>query len=158
MSTKKEIFLQTAKQELERGAESVTLFLCLPHDTVEVITNTNIETKAKYVEKAYDDDMRLKANLSIEIVDYEFNHADDLMDFPSALLNMKEGFRVRRKSMPKGAYLMYVPAKEREEEDKTVVTVTPDHIELIAPGQEAGWWVANQTDILAEDWLIVDEE
>jgi hypothetical protein len=68
MITEKEFFLE--KCSLGEVKKLVTA-VRLPSGATEIIINTEeLKTKIEYIKNAYDDDMRLKANKEISIVDY----------------------------------------------------------------------------------------
>lgn len=56
-----------------KGREVLVTLVKLPTNSIEVITNTsNIISKVKYINEAYDDNFKLKTNPQVEIVGYTF--------------------------------------------------------------------------------------
>lgn len=53
-----------------RPRKTVALIVRLNKDNVEVITSHNVQEKAQYIAKAYDDNLHLIANPKIRIVDW----------------------------------------------------------------------------------------
>ena len=53
----------------------VKLFIRMPSGELETISNPNVREKAKYIDKAYDDNLSLKTFPAIHIEDYEV-HSD----------------------------------------------------------------------------------
>lgn len=97
------------------------------------------------------------------------------MDFGKALEMLKKGYRVARKGwngkkmcifLTKGSDVPYSDLKQhnqdaltcaRSEEicENTVVHIS-DHIDMVAAdGSIVIGWLASQTDMLAEDWEVV---
>lgn len=70
MDTKKNIFLSN-RSELSSNAK-IVLAIKMPDGSTELIVNQNALDKLNYVEKAYNDDLKLKTNSNIEIVSYMF--------------------------------------------------------------------------------------
>lgn len=70
MGTRKECLLWSAEGLLE--CTKIVLAIKMPDGNVELIVNTNAIEKIKYIENAYDDDLHLKSNTDIKIVNYMF--------------------------------------------------------------------------------------
>jgi hypothetical protein len=90
------------------------------------------------------------------------------LDFGGALLALKAGRRVARKSMPEGCWLVLVPgstitvAADRPlgeaapELVGTQVTYSP-HIDIHTPdGSIAPWAGPTHEQLLAQDWIVLD--
>jgi hypothetical protein len=90
------------------------------------------------------------------------------LDFSWALHMLKEGKKVARDGWNgKGMYLVYKPgyldgvpaneatAKAHGIEVGTIITYCP-YIEMKTADNKLVPWLASQTDLLAEDWDIVD--
>lgn len=83
------------------------------------------------------------------------------MTFGQAIENLKRGYRVRRRGWNgKGIYLeLQVPDEYSKMTQPYIYIVTT---KLITDNPEAPKgvvpWLASQTDMLAEDWEIVEEE
>lgn len=98
------------------------------------------------------------------------------MNFGKALEALKQGYRVAREGwngkkmcifLTKGSDVAYSDLKQHNQDalacvrsedidcDKTVVHIC-DHIDMIAAdGSIVIGWLASQTDMLAEDWEVV---
>lgn len=76
MMTEKEEFLKRLDEQIELGNKDyfMRVKIAMPDmDGLETIMNPfiNFKTKRAYYERAYDDNLRLKANNDIAIVDWE---------------------------------------------------------------------------------------
>lgn len=169
--TKKQQMLNDCKEAMGRDNAGITLFIKMPTGEEEMIHNPCIATKMAYIEKAYDEDLRLKTCQDIQIVEYRVHFPmDEVMDFGVALMNLKEGHHVARKGWNgKGMFLVMQPGSQVPAErmradgmkeyykDAGIETVTiAPHIDLkAADGTYVTGWLASQTDLLAEDWVIL---
>lgn len=83
--------------------------------------------------------------------------AESCMSFGDAILAMKRGRKVARRGWNgKGMYLYYCRPERRVMPDSTIADGYP-HIEMrAADGKIVVGWLASQTDMLSEDWVIVD--
>ena len=70
MGTRKECLLWSAEGLLE--CAKIVLAIKMPDGNIELIVNPNALEKIKYIENAYDDDLHLKTNKNIKIVNYMF--------------------------------------------------------------------------------------
>ena len=163
MTRKEELF--AAYEAVKDKAICVTLCVRMPGCEIEIISNTNVEEKMAYIDRTYDDDLVHSNSIKIHIEDYSFECMDDLIDFGSAILNLKEGHKVARKGWNgKGMFLYYVPAAKykRCTESARCIADKDDMVEYgayIAMKTAQGNvvpWLASQTDMLAEDWTIVE--
>ena len=131
---------------------------------VDLSPNPNIAAKLAYVEKAYDEDLHLKSCPDISIEEYHIHYPmDEVMDFGVALMNLKDGHRVARKGWNgKGMFLYHVPAAAyppctdvaREAFGGEPVPYGAYIAMKTAQGNVVPW-MASQTDMLAEDWIIL---
>lgn len=163
MTRKEELFAYY--ESVKDRAACVTFFIKMPTGETEVISNSNIEAKMAYIDKAYDDELVHSGCKQICIENYAFTCIDDMMDFGSAIMNMKEGHKVARKGWNgKGMFLYYVPAAKykRCTESARCIADKDDMVEYgayitmkTAQGNVVPW-LASQTDMLAEDWTIVE--
>lgn len=65
---KEEFIKEVSKKD---DLKIISMAVKLPSGAIEVITNTqDLENKARYYAKTYDDDFRLKHNKDIQIVGY----------------------------------------------------------------------------------------
>lgn len=170
--TKKEEFLKEYEQACARDNAGVTLFIHMPSGESEMIHNPNIHAKVEYIEKAYDDDLRLKSNPDIYIEEYIFHDpGEEVMDFGVALMNLKEGHRITRKGWNgKGMYVFlasdvnfrteadlseFNPTHTEECNELNAVEVGDMMVLRTAQGTLQPGWLASQADMLAEDWIIL---
>jgi hypothetical protein len=73
MESKKTIFLREFNEALASGKTKYVVAVKLPTGATEIIINTEaIETKRDYCDIAYDDDLCLKSNPCIKLVNYMF--------------------------------------------------------------------------------------
>lgn len=90
------------------------------------------------------------------------------MNFGDALAALKQGERVARHGWNgKGMFLYYVPAASypaQRNERGTMIGVFPDdmvpyraYIAMKTVNDEVVPWVASQSDVLEDDWNIVEE-
>lgn len=88
----------------------------------------------------------------------------DQLNFGMALELLKQGKKVCRAGWNgRGMWLLLVPA------DRWSTSVGPSHVEGVRAGQRLPWigmrtvagefvpWLASQTDMLAEDWMVASE-
>ena len=169
MTRKEELFAYY--KSVKDRAVCVTLFIKMPTGETEVISNSNIEAKMAYIDKTYDDELVHSGCKQICIENYAFACMDDAMDFGSAIMNMKEGLKVARKGWNgKGMFLVLCPGnkvpadhmkvkevkKFYQNEKQDTVTINP-HIDMkAADGTYVTGWLASQTDMLADDWYVVE--
>ena len=162
--TKKQQFINDCKEAMGKDNAGITLFIHMPTGEEEMIHNPNIAAKLAYIEKAYDEDLHLKSCPEISIEEYHIHYPmDEVMDFGVALMNLKEGHRVARKGWNgKGMFLYYVPAAAyppctdvaREAFGGEPVPYGAYIAMKTAQGNVVPW-MASQTDMLAEDWIIL---
>ena len=166
---RKEEVIMTRKERLFADYEAVkdkaicvTLMVRMPGGEIEVISNSNVEDKMAYIDRTYDDDLVHANSVKIHIEDYSFECMDDPMDFGSAIMNMKEGHKVARKGWNgKGQYIQLatdisyksatgdaVQCKHHPIGSKGIASVGTRGVQI--------GWLATQSDMLAEDWLIVE--
>ena len=98
--------------------------------------------------------------------DYEINEYIHTMRFGEAIRNIKTGKKVARKGWNgKNMYIYYQEGSTIEPKDarndtlksmKNDIVINP-HIDMkAADGSIVVGWLASQTDMLAEDWYIVE--
>lgn len=89
---------------------------------------------------------------------------NNMMKFGLALEFMRKGKRIARKNWNgKGMYLYYIPANKYEptteiakEQFKGEKVPYRDYIAMKTVNDEIVPWVASQSDILSEDWFVVE--
>jgi hypothetical protein len=70
LSTLKQLFLNDI-EDLGKAPKVLVVAIKLPNDAIEVITNSqNIDEKIKYYKENYNDDLRLKHNTDIKIMNW----------------------------------------------------------------------------------------
>lgn len=83
---------------------------------------------------------------------------ETIMDFGTALANLKQGFRVARKGWNgKGMWLMLcIPDGDYtlEKDGKTYGRLP--YIYMKTADEKLVPWLASQTDVLADDWCFID--
>lgn len=77
------------------------------------------------------------------------------MDFSDALAALKQGKRIQREGWSeRGVFAHYVPASPQEHIIQHAVLRYPEcrvpHVPATVP------WIPSQTDLFAEDWVILD--
>lgn len=160
--TKKQQLLNDCKEAMDKDNAGITLFIKRPTGEEEMIHNPCIATKMAYIEKAYDEDLRLKTCQDIQIVEYRVHFPlEEVMDFGVALMNLKEGHRVARKGWNgKNQYLELAECISYTNAAGEVINCEHEAIgnKAIAfvgtSGVQMGW-LASQADMLAEDWVIL---
>lgn len=162
--SKKQQFINECREAMEKDNAGVTMFIQMPTGEEEMVHNPNIAAKLDYIERAYDDDLRLKSCPEIRINEYHIHiPQEEVMDFGVAIMNLKEGRRVARNGWNgKGMYLYYVPAAAyppstdvaREAFGGEPVPYGAYIAMKTAQGNVVPW-LASQTDMLAEDWIIL---
>lgn len=146
--------------ELDRKPECICLFIHMPTGETEIITNPNVDAKMAYIDKTYNDDLVHNNCKDIYIEQAGFTMSDDTMDFGCAIENMKSGCKVARKGWNgKGMYLRYVDpymdkAYKITEQEPIDGTLLP-YIGMKTADNGFVPWLASQTDMLADDWVIV---
>lgn len=147
----------------------IALHIHMPDDSIETIVNRKAHEKIKYIDKTYNDNLVHCNSEDIYIVDVEF--ADDEnpnrhLDFGTAINLMKRNKRVSREGWNgKGMFIYYVPPGCYEPKTKVAANhCTNDkgkvpYRDYIAMKTVDGMivpWLASQTDMLARDWFVVE--
>jgi hypothetical protein len=88
------------------------------------------------------------------------------MNFGDALAALKEGKRVARHGWNgKGMFLFLVPGSQFQVNRPPLLGIYPEgttinyhaHIDMKTAQDTVVPWLASQTDVLAEDWALVEE-
>ncbi len=88
------------------------------------------------------------------------------MNFGDALAALKEGKRVARHGWNgKGMFLFLVPGSQFQVNRPPLLGIYPEgttinyhaHIDMKTAQDTVVPWLASQTDVLAEDWAVVEE-
>lgn len=69
--TLKEKLITDVNKYTDFTGKQIKLSIHMPNGETETILNPSVENKVQYINNAYDDDLRLKANDKIFIIDYE---------------------------------------------------------------------------------------
>lgn len=168
---RKEEVIMTRKERLFADYEAVkdksicvTLMVRMPGGEIEVISNSNVEDKMAYIDRTYDDDLVHANSVKIHIEDYSFERMDDPMDFGSAIMNMKAGHKVARKGWNGNGMFLFLADNIDFDTTADLTCVKdlkgdltcPSIVMKTANDKFVVGWLASQTDMLAEDWKIVE--
>lgn len=135
--------------------EFIMLYIKMPTGEQETIINPNVAAKMAYIDKTYNDDLVHNGCPEISIVEVIFSTADGEMDFGSALTELKEGAKVARSGWNgKGMYIHMVELDDGAECDCGMENLP--YLEIKTADNHLIPWVASQSDLLAEDWVIVE--
>ncbi len=157
--TKKQQFINDCLEAMGKDNAGITLFIKMPTGEEEMIHNPNIKAKLDYIESAYDEDLHLKTCPDIQITEYHVHFPmEEVMDFGVALMNLKEGHRVARKSWNgKGIFIQMQFPDENSKMTQPYIYIDTNGLQTSNPDAPKGRvpWLASQTDMLAEDWIIL---
>lgn len=90
---------------------------------------------------------------------------DIRMDFGQALTQLKNGAKVARNGWNgKGMFLFLVPGSTFKVNRPPLLGIYPEgteinycpHIDMKTADEKVVPWLASQTDMLAEDWIVVE--
>lgn len=131
----------------------------MPSGEIESVVNPNVPEKVKYINEAYDENLKLKKYDVIRIVDFTFIKNDEEMDFSGALDQLKEGNKVARKGWNgKGIFIeLQSPDKNSKMTHPYIfIDTTGLHTDNPNAPKACVPWLASQTDMLAEDWVVIE--
>ena len=137
------------------------------HDLINLLDDNH---EAIDVVKKYFDDLLIVDNQDSEETNNEIKAIDRTkvgLDFGQAIIDMKNGKRVARVGWNgKGMFLYYVPENKypaRGNEHGTMIGMFEDdmvpygaYIAMKTAQNNVVPWLASQTDVLADDWVIVE--
>lgn len=157
--TKKELFdgYQAAK-DTGKDIDSVILYIHMPTGEEEIIINPAVAEKMAYIDKTYDQELVHTNCKDIYIADAIFTLAtDDGVDFGTVICELKEGRRATRKGWNgKGMWIeLCTPPGEFTDKYGDTYGRRP-YLYMKVADNTLVPWVASQTDLLAEDWEILD--
>ena len=174
---KNELF-EAYKALRDSGAtfECITLFIKMPKGEVECIVNPEVDRKLVYIDGAYDDELKLKSNPEIQIEDFVFSTQNDEFDFGGALELLKAGHKVARRGwngknmcvyLTEGSEVPYKDMKpavqgalscvDKAPLDENEHIVIMPHLDMVSVrGDIIVGWEPSQTDLLGEDWYLVE--
>ena len=141
-------------EEVKEKASSICLFIHMPTGETEIITNPNVVEKIAYIYKTYDDNLVHSNCKGIYIEDVYFSIEGDTYDFGTAINFLKDGLKVARKGWNgKGMWICLIPHGNNSWKGYPMQHCIGMKT---ADGNMQPGWVASQTDMLAEDWVIVE--
>lgn len=151
-------------EEVKEQASSICLFIHMPTGETEIITNPNVVEKITYIDKTYNDELVHSNCKDIYIEDVYFSAEGDTYDFGTAINFLKDGLKVARKGWNgKGMFLFLAESTDiqtkadlSECEHMRGELVLPSIVMKTADDHFCVGWLASQTDMLAEDWVIVE--
>lgn len=157
--TKKELF-DRYQIEKDTGADidSVILYIHMPGGEEEIIINPDVPAKLAYIDQTYDDNLVHAGCKDIYITDAIFTQDCECVDFGCALDALRDGARAARKGWNgKGMWVeLCTPPGDFTDEYGDTYGRRP-YLYMKAADNTLVPWVASQTDLLAEDWIILDE-
>ena len=170
--SKKQQLINECRKAMDKDNAGITLFIQMPTGEEEMIHNPNIAAKLAYIEKAYDDDLHLKSCPDISITDYGIHFPEEeVMDFGVALMNLKEGRRAAQKGWNGKGMYVFLATDVSFHTEADLSEFNPEHSEecsylnsvevgdmlvlRTAQGALQPGWLASQSDMLAEDWVIL---
>ena len=92
---------------------------------------------------------------------------DNIFDFGGALQLLKEGHKLARSGWNgKGMFIFLVPGSVFKVNRAPLLGIYPEgteityraHIDMKTADNQIVPWVASQTDVLAEDWVVLDDQ
>lgn len=92
---------------------------------------------------------------------------DNIFDFGGALHLLKKGHKVARSGWNgKGMFIFLVPGSVFKVNRAPLLGIYPDgteityhaHIDMKTADNQIVPWLASQTDMLAEDWVVLDDQ
>lgn len=155
IKTKRELLEAMKKAQLSGTKSKFSIIVSMPDlPEYEVITNPieNLALKSSYYERAYDDQLRLKANEEIRIIGYYWQETK--LSFGEAIDIIKSGGRVAREGWNgKG---MCLQAQFPDKGSK----MTHPYLFMTIPECEEGTrllpWQPSQVDIFSMDWMVIN--
>ena len=88
-----------------------------------------------------------------------------VFDFSTALVYLKSGYKVAREGWNgKGMFIFLVPSSTFKVNRPPLLGIYPEgteinyhaHVDMKTADNKVVPWLASQTDLLAEDWMIVE--
>ncbi len=88
-----------------------------------------------------------------------------VFDFSTALVHLKSGYKVAREGWNgKGMFIFLVPGSTFKVNRPPLLGIYPEgteinyhaHVDMKTADNKVVPWLASQTDLLAEDWMIVE--
>ena len=154
---KKQELMKRYKDLMEAGKEIyfIMLYIHMPTGEQETIINPNVEAKIAYIDKTYNEDLVHSGCPDIYIVEAILSTADEEMDFGSALTEVKEGAKIARAGWNgKGMWVRMIERGEPSPCDNGMENLP--YLEMKTADNKLVPWLASQSDVLAEDWVVVE--
>ena len=162
---KAELFAQYQEaKDTGKEIESVILYIHMPGDEEEIIINPAVADKMDYIDRTYNDDLVHMGCKDIYIREAIFTLDEgEGCDFGAALDALKDGCRVARAGWNgKSQYIEL--AENISYQNRAGEIINCDHeaignkaIAFVGTSVVQMCWLASQADMLADDWIILDE-
>lgn len=144
---KRELIDILIKAENENKA-AVELRVHMPTGDIETIINPNIKSKREYIERAYDDELRLKTCPDIFIVEAKIIENNKMLSFSQAFEEVKKGKGMR---LPHWKPDVIIRVQYPDEHSK--MTAPYLYVESrfgCVP------WKETMIELFADDWEVVE--
>lgn len=155
---KKAELFKEYQEIVDQGKEldCIILYIHMPTGEEETIVNPNVAGKMAYIEKTYNDDLVHVGCTDIYITDVIFSEKTEGYGFGEAVGFLKDGYKVARVGWNgKGMWIRMVEPEGTSDFDYGMENLP--YLEMKTADNKLVPWLASQTDILAEDWVIVEE-
>ena len=155
---KKAELFKEYQEMVDQGKEldCIILYIHMPTGEQETIVNPNVAEKMAYIEKTYNDDLVHAGCAEIYITEAFFSEKNDYYGFGEAVGFLKDGYKVARAGWNgKGMWIRKIERGEPSPCDNGMENLP--YLEMKTADNKLVPWLASQTDILAEDWVIVEE-
>ena len=162
---KAELFAQYQEaKDTGKEIDSVILYIHMPGDEEEIIINPAVADKMDYIDRTYNDDLVHMGCKDIYIREAIFTLDEgEGCDFGAALDALKDGCRVARAGWNgKSQYIEL--AENISYQNRAGEIINCDHeaignkaIAFVGTSGVQMGWLASQADMLADDWIILDE-
>ncbi len=154
---KKQELMEQYRELKEAGKEIdlIILYIHMPTGEQETIVNPNVDAKMEYIDKTYDEDLIHSGCKDIYITETIFSTSDEPMNFGDALNEAKDGAKIARAGWNgKGMWVRMIVPTGPSECDNGMENLP--YLEMKTADDKLVPWLASQTDILAEDWVVVE--
>ncbi len=155
---KAELFKEYQKMvEQGKGIDCIILYIHMPTGEQETIVNPNVAEKMAYIDKTYDDDLVHAKCADIYITEAFFSEANDYFGFGEAVGYLKDGYKVARAGWNgKGMWIRKIEREAPSPCDNGMENLP--YLEMKTADDKLVPWLASQTDVLAEDWICLEDE
>lgn len=166
--TRKEL-LKKYEEVKDNDDLQIALYIHMPDDSIETIYNEKAHEKIKYVLNTYDENLIHKNSYKIYIIDVLFacENVKDNLDFGVAIKNIRHGNKMSRKGWNgKETFIYYVPSGNYKPVTDVATKSCTNTDGLVPYGEYIAMktvdgtvvpWLASQEDVLARDWMIVED-